>query len=114
MGNLLRYKSFTIILLFVTLFFTKNESCFAQQDTLTVQAIVYGGDTMSYQVLPSYFAYSKYDASTAYIRHNREKRTTAAWNELRVAIYVTYPYAKRCGIIINDINYHLARINGEE
>ena len=29
------------------------------------------------------------------------------WTRLRNAIYVTYPYAKRSGIIINDINRHI-------
>ena len=117
MVDLLRYKSFTIILLFVICFFTKSQSCFAQDginDTVAVQAIVYQGDTISLQCLPPYFAYSKYDAATPYVRHSRSQGTAEAWTELRNAVYVTYPYARRCGFIINDINYHLAKIPDEE
>ncbi len=32
------------------------------------------------------------------------------WNRLRNAVYVTYPYARKAGYIINDINMHLAGI----
>lgn len=119
MVDLLRYKSFNILLL-VICFFTKSQACFAQDtttDTLTVQAIVYQGDTMSYQCLPPYFAYSKYDAASPYVRHGGsygQHYTSEAWTQLRNAVYVTYPYARRCGFIINDINYHLARIPTEE
>jgi Domain of unknown function (DUF4294) len=116
MVDLLRYKFFNILLL-VICFFTMSRSCFAQEgtnDTTTVQAIVYQGDTISLQCLPPYFAYSKYDAATAYVRHSRQQAANEAWTELRNAVYVTYPYARRCGFIINDINYHLARISTEE
>jgi hypothetical protein len=93
-------------------------SCFAQDkgtgDTLTVQAIVYQGDTISLQCLPPYFAYSQYDAATAYVKHSREQKAGEAWTQLRNAVYVTYPYARRCGIIINDINWHLAKLSSEE
>lgn len=37
-------------------------------------------------------------------------RKREAWTRLRNAIYVTYPYAKRAGIIMNDINARLAGI----
>ncbi|HMG82270.1 MAG TPA: DUF4294 domain-containing protein [Ferruginibacter sp.] len=120
MANLLRYKSFNIILLLVICLFTKSESCFAQQATnnsVTVPAIIYNGDTMSLEYLPDCFLYSKYDADTeeaAYLKRARQQKTMEAWTELRNAVYVTYPYAKRCGIIINDINYHLAKIPTEE
>jgi hypothetical protein len=116
MVNLLRYKSLNTLLL-VIFFFTMSHSCFAQtgvNDTTRVQAIVYQGDTISLQCLPPYFAYSKYDAASAYVRHSRQQKENEAWTELRNAVYVTYPYARRCGFIINDINYHLAKINGEE
>jgi hypothetical protein len=116
MVNLLRYKSLNTLLL-VILFFTMSHSCFAQigvNDTTTVQAIIYQGDTISLQCLPPYFAYSKYDAASAYVRHSRQQRSYEAWTELRNAVYVTYPYARRCGFIINDINYHLAKISGED
>ena len=33
-----------------------------------------------------------------------------AWTRLRNAIYVTYPYAKRAGAVMNDMNKKLASI----
>jgi hypothetical protein len=33
---------------------------------------------------------------------------------LRNAVYVTYPYARKAGIILNDMNSQLARIPSEE
>jgi hypothetical protein len=117
MAKCQKYKSFNIFLLLVIFLFTKSQLTFAQpgiNDTMAVQAIVYEGDTISFQCLPPYFAYSKYDAATAYVRHNKQQQANEAWTELRNAVYVTYPYARRCGIIINDINYHLAHIQGEQ
>ncbi|HTB53232.1 MAG TPA: DUF4294 domain-containing protein [Ferruginibacter sp.] len=95
-----------------------SQSCFSQtgiNDTIQVQAIIYKGDTISLETLPPYFTYSHYDAATAYTRHGRRGSGNGVnWDDLRNAIYITYPFAKRTGIIINDINYHLARINGED
>src|SRR6202035_2266430 len=36
-----------------------------------------------------------------------------AMTRLRNAVYVTYPYARKAGIILNDMNVHLARLNSE-
>lgn len=33
------------------------------------------------------------------------------WNRLRNAVYVTYPYARKAGFIINDINFQLERLS---
>lgn len=37
----------------------------------------------------------------------------AKWTRLRNAVYVTYPYARRAGYIINDINRQLAGIKNK-
>lgn len=44
-----------------------------------------------------------------YPKHLLEKRRE--WTRLRNAVYVTYPYARRAGFIINDINSKLASIS---
>jgi hypothetical protein len=36
------------------------------------------------------------------------------WTRLRNAVYVTYPYARRAGYILNDINAKLAGISDED
>lgn len=38
------------------------------------------------------------------------KKKKAEWTRLRNAVYVTYPYAKKAGAIMNDINRKLANI----
>ena len=32
---------------------------------------------------------------------------------LRNAVYVTYPYARKAGMILNDMNAHMAKMNSE-
>lgn len=38
------------------------------------------------------------------------KKKKAEWTRLRNAVYVTYPYAKKAGAIMNDINHKLANV----
>jgi hypothetical protein len=37
-----------------------------------------------------------------------------AWTRLRNAVYVTYPYARKAGIIMNDMNQKLAHITDKD
>lgn len=71
-------------------------------DTMVRQAIVYKGDTMELRTLDNLYFYG----------HMNEKQRAAsrAYNRLRNAVYVTYPYARRAGIVMNDINVKLATI----
>ena len=41
------------------------------------------------------------------------RRRMEEWTRLRNAVYVTYPFARRAGIIMNDINSKLALLNTE-
>lgn len=50
--------------------------------------------------------------SARYPKHLLEKRRE--WTRLRNAIYVTYPYARRAGTIINDINVKLDGIKDKK
>ena len=68
-------------------------------DTIIVPAIVYNGELMPYSELPMVFI-SK-------LPPNKLAKVIAAYNRLRNAVYVTYPYARQAGIIINDVNQHL-------
>lgn len=43
--------------------------------------------------------------------HLKKKR--AEWTRLRNAVYVTYPYARRAGAIMNEINLQLLNVNSE-
>lgn len=73
-------------------------------DTVKVYALVTPtGDTIPYDYLPTVEVIG---------RLTREwKNYWANWTRLRNAVYVTYPYAKAAGRIMNEINMRLARVN---
>ena len=72
-------------------------------DTLTVTAVVIDGDTIESRTLDYVYIFSHYD--------ERHLSNAAKWTRLRNAIYITYPYAKKAGIIMNDINSKLTKTN---
>ena len=47
-----------------------------------------------------------------YPKHLLKRRQE--WTRLRNAVYVTYPYARRAGAIMNDINAHIAHLPDDE
>ena len=71
-------------------------------DTILTSAIVYNGDTIELKTLETVQLISKMDLA--------HMNALAKWTRLRNAVYVTFPYAKRAGIVMNDINKHLAGI----
>jgi len=78
---------------------------FGKNDTIWSQVVIYNGDTMParlYAVVDIYH----------YMPRAMRKRLEAM-TRLRNAVYVTYPYARKAGIILNDMNAQLARINSE-
>lgn len=90
---------------FVLLFAVQSNSATAQTagyDTLTVGAVVYNGDTLEAKTLSEV-------AVVGYLTE-AQRAANAAWTRLRNAVYVTYPYAKRAGAVLNDINLKLANV----
>ena len=73
-----------------------------QYDTLNVLATVYQGDTVILSTLPNFYIYATLT--------DEQKAALAKYNRLRNAVYVTYPYARKAGIVMNDINMHLQGI----
>ena len=73
-----------------------SQSQYGQHDTILTTAIVYQGDTIEAKILAGVYIYV----------YNPTAR--ASWTRLRNAVYVTYPYAKRAGVVFNDINKHIA------
>jgi hypothetical protein len=97
-------RSFSLMVLFCT---TKTSVAqFSQFDTIKVAAVVYNGDTIEAKTLADFLHKSKMTAAQALAR--------AEWTRLRNAVYVTYPYAKRAGKVMNDVNAHLATIANKE
>lgn len=78
----------------------------ATYDTLAVGAVVYNGDTIEAKTLADVAVWSRLTAEQL---KNNEK-----WTRLRNAVYVTYPYAKRAGAVLNDINVNLSNVTDKE
>ncbi|HYJ37574.1 MAG TPA: DUF4294 domain-containing protein [Chitinophagaceae bacterium] len=73
-----------------------------KHDTILVNTIVYQGDTIPAKTLEWVWVDGYFSPA--------QRKKKAEWTRLRNAVYVTYPYARRAGAIINDINSKLATI----
>ncbi|NCI50400.1 DUF4294 domain-containing protein [Sediminibacterium roseum] len=72
-------------------------------DTVKVYAFITPeGDTIPGSVLPPVEVYTKMS--------KHWKNYWADWTRLRNAVYVTYPYAKRASLIMNEINARLVNV----
>ncbi len=104
----IRYNFLNVLL--ITLFLVAGkQSAYAQQsinDTITSYAVIYLGDTIEAKTLMDFSLYSRYNRS--------QMNERAKWTRLRNAIYVTFPYAKRAGRVMNDVNAHLVAIPDKE
>ncbi len=71
------------------------QSRFGVNDTLLTGAIIYNGDTIPALTLPGVYVW-------------RYKKDERKWTRLRNAVYVTYPYARKAGIVFSDIERNIA------
>jgi hypothetical protein len=75
-------------------------------DTLRVEAyITPEGDTIGQSWLPTVEVFAKQTHALANYWRN--------WTRLRNAVYVTYPYAKKASVVINQVNAQLANVQDE-
>ena len=84
----------------------RSQSRYGINDTITVPAIIYNGDTLSYKELSEVYIYLRLTRT--------QKKALREWTRLRNAVYVTYPYAKKAGAVFNDINAQLVNIPDKE
>ena len=89
-----------LFLLIVIQYKSNAQSRFGTNDTLIRTAVVYEGDTIEAKVLPGVYVYA----------FDKNPSAKAKWTRLRNAVYVTYPYARKAGIVFNDINKHISGI----
>lgn len=78
---------------------TNLSNKFGPNDTIRVAAIFYNNEWMPYS-----------EMQMVYITngdYNKIAKVLDEYNRLRNAVYVTYPYARTAGYIINDVNRHL-------
>lgn len=78
---------------------------FGKNDTIWSQIIIYEGDTIPAKVLMLVYVYRPMPKAM--------RRRSEALTRLRNAVYVTYPYARKAGIILNEMNIQLATMNSE-
>ncbi len=72
-------------------------------DTIKVYASIgANGDTIPCSFLPYVYIYGRMNA--------KQRRYYAEWTRLRNAVYVTYPYAVKASVIINQINAQLVGV----
>jgi Domain of unknown function (DUF4294) len=75
------------------------------KDTITTYAVVYNGDTIE--------AKTMYMVTIVGKISNANQASRAKWTRLRNAIIVTYPYAVKSGVILNEMNAKLAGITNK-
>ena len=109
MFRFVSYKLATLLVVFAFLIGGKV-NLFAQQlnnrDTIISYAIIYNGDTIEAKTLVDVNFYSRLTQA--------QRDNQAKWTRLRNAVYVTFPYALRAGIVINDINRKLVSVSNEQ
>src|ERR1051325_605624 len=72
------------------------QSKYGPKDTILTVAVVYDGDTIEAKTLAGVYLWA------------RNNIAMERWTRLRNAVYVTYPYAKKAGVVFNDIQKHIA------
>lgn len=84
-------------------FSQKADAQYGPFDTLRHEAIVYNGDTIELKTLDNLNFYSHLTEA--------QRRAYAKYNRLRNAVYVTYPYARQAGIVLNEMNDKLSTLS---
>lgn len=74
-------------------------------DTLLHEAVIYRGDTIESKTLENLYIYA--------VMTEAQRKARAKYDRLRNAVYVTYPYARRAGVILNDINMKLGAVSSK-
>lgn len=75
-------------------------------DTIPVPAKILDNEWVPLGNLEWYWVTAKYP------KHLLKKRQE--WTRLRNAVYVTYPYARKAGVVMNDINTNLVGIKNKQ
>lgn len=73
-----------------------------QNDTLTVPAIIIDGESYPYSELPVVYISN--------LPYDKMVKAIEKYNRLRNAVFVTYPYARQAGVVINDVNAKLTGV----
>jgi len=75
-------------------------------DTITVPAKIYGGQLLPANTIEYTWVHAPMPPAM--------RRRLEEWTRLRNAVYVTYPYARRAGMIMNEMNAKMALFTTEK
>lgn len=106
MSKKYKFQLIPVLLFFLLLCAKSSKAQDNQKDTLKVYAFVLNGDTIPGGRLLDVFVQTKMLA--------KWRQYWAEWTRLRNAVYVTYPYAKAAGSIMNDINVRLVNVTDKQ
>lgn len=104
----INFKIFVFSLLIVFMLFSQ-QTLKAQAkgfDTLKVYAFIVDGDTIPGGRLP--------DVNVRTVMLEKWRNYWAEWSRLRNAVYVTYPYAKAAGKVMNEVNAMLVNVTDKD
>ncbi len=100
MHKMFKHTGLVCLLLVFHLFFNTNslkaQSNYGVNDTIVSVAVIFEGDTIEAKTLAGVYVWK------------RDPAAKAKWTRLRNAVYVTYPYALRAGVVFNDIEKHIS------
>src|SRR5918993_4893494 len=82
---------------------SRSNSKWGPNDTIVVSAIVVDGESYPYSELE--------EVTISKLPYEKKVKQMQAYNRLRNAVYVTYPYARQAGVVINDVNAHLLTVD---
>ncbi|MBS1608249.1 MAG: DUF4294 domain-containing protein [Bacteroidetes bacterium] len=74
-------------------------------DTMIVSAIMYEGQLLPYKEMEM--------AWVSNMSQRKFERYKQEWNRLRNAVYVTYPFARTAGYLLNEMNAHIASMTSK-
>ncbi len=78
---------------------------YGPNDTVFVKAMVINGELIGGREISEVLVWGGNPKEAA--------KYWANWTRLRNAVYVTYPYARSAGVVMNDVNKHLENISGK-
>ena len=104
---MIKIVKYILPLLLLAVYSNKLTAQKGSYDTLRVEAFITPeGDTIPSAWLPTVEVKS--------IMTAQAKKQWQEWTRLRNAVYVTYPYALRASMVINDVNSQLRNVTDEK
>ncbi|RXK61443.1 DUF4294 domain-containing protein [Lacibacter luteus] len=78
---------------------------YGPNDTVFVKAMIINGELLGGREISEVLVWGGDPKEAA--------KYWANWTRLRNAVYLTYPYARSAGVVMNDVNKHLENINSK-